>query len=89
MQLIIDIPDDIKNTLDNAERLSNRQLCDLLYAVSEATQLPKHGDLIDKDELEPDCYDLEIHDGEDWRNEYCGVTVTQIEDAEVIIKATS
>ena len=64
-----------------------------LYIIDHAPMgavLPKkHGDLIDRDELKPDCYDLEIHDGDDWRNEYCGVSVTQIDDAKVIIKATS
>lgn len=58
-------------------------------AILDGIVLPEgHGDLIDRSKLVPDCYELEIHDGEDWRNEYCGVSLMQIElDAEVIIEA--
>lgn len=61
----------------------------ILKAIKNGTPLPKgHGDLIDKSKLVPDCYELEIHDGEDWRNECCGVSLMQIEEyAEVIVKA--
>lgn len=39
MQVIIDIPSDIIDTLHNAENLSNSQLCELLYAVTDAKPL--------------------------------------------------
>lgn len=62
---------------------------ELQRLVINGTVLPKgHGDLIDRSKLEPDCYELEIYDGEDWRNEYCGVSLMQIElYADVIIEA--
>lgn len=98
MQVVIEIPDafyEIFNSID----LSNKHWDEkyyvygiaysLLVGLQDGQPLPKgHGDLIDKSKLVPDCYELEIHDGEDWRNAYCGVSLMQIEECtEVIVKA--
>lgn len=62
---------------------------ELQRLVINGTVLPEgHGDLIDRSKLEPDCYELEIYDGEDWRTECCGVSLMQIElYTNVIIEA--
>lgn len=88
MQIVIDIPE--KLVCEGFERLFTEEEKNILIkAIGNGTPLPKgHGDLIDRSKLVPDCYELEIHDGDDWRNEYCGVSLMQIEqDAEVIVKA--
>ena len=86
MKLVIDIPEEEYEEILSSEDCG---LHTLTRAVANGTPLPKgHGDLIDRSKLVPDCYELEIHDGDDWRNEYCGVSLMQIEEyAEVIVKA--
>lgn len=89
MQVVIDIPDDEYQRIMQHYKQFPRDLSRYERRIIDGTPLPKgHGDLIDRSKLVPDCYELEIHDGEDWRNEYCGVSLTQIEiDAEVLVKA--
>lgn len=92
MQVVIDIPEEQYITLNaksQEEVLTVIDISLLIKAIKNGTPLSKgHGDLIDRSKLVPDCYELEIHDGDDWRNEYCGVSLMQIEqDAEVIVKA--
>ena len=88
MQVIIDIDEEYYSYLRRVVFTDN-----ILYRpvaiIAKGKPLPKgHGDLIDRSKLVPDCNELEIHDGDDWRNEYCGVSLMQIEqDAEVIVKA--
>ena len=87
MQIVIDIPE--KNYKD---ALNGIFAVDVVReAVKKGIPLPKgHGDLIDRSKLVPDCYELKIHDGDDWRNGYkkIGVSLMQIEQyAEVIVKA--
>ena len=85
MQIVIDIPEkDYKDTLNGIFAIDV-----VREAVKKGVPLPKgHGDLIDRSKLVSDCYELEIHDGDDWRNEYCGVSLMQIEHyADVIIPA--
>lgn len=90
MQVMIDIPEE---TLESI-KLGMHHRDDVAYIMDQiennSTVLPtKHGDLIDRDKLEPDCEEQELHDGEDWRNEYCGVSLMQLQYyAEVIIPAT-
>ena len=88
MQIVIDIPDEtMEHILDATETFV--EVYDIIRRIANGTPLPKgHGDLIDRDKLVPDCDEQEIHDGEDWRNEYCGVSCMQIEVyAEAIVKA--
>ena len=92
MQIVIDIPEEQYITLNaksQEEVLTVIDISLLIKAIKNGTPLPKgHGDLIDRSKLVPDCYELEIHDGDDWRNEYCGVSLMQIEQyTEVIVKA--
>lgn len=92
MQIVIDIPEEQYITLNaksQEEVLTVIDVSLLIKAIKNGTPLPKgHGDLIDRSKLVPDCYELEIHDGDDWRNEYCGVSLMQIEQyTEVIVKA--
>lgn len=52
MKLVIDIPKDVKETLDRIESLSIKQLGDLQVAVMHGTPLPKeHGRLVDMSEV--------------------------------------
>ena len=44
MRILIDIPDDIKETLDRVENLSNKQLADLQYAIMQGKVLPNDDD---------------------------------------------
>lgn len=95
MQIVIDIPEHIYDAIKKAQEMVSGQrsgktlLQILVNSIENGTPLPKgHGDLIDRSKLVPDCEEQEIHDGEDWRNEYCGVSCMQIEEyAEVIVKA--
>ena len=90
MQIVIDIPEDVYKDIQSHDwKNGGRWYSEEWKAIHNGTPLPKgHGDLIDRSKLVPDCYELEIHDGDDWRNEYCGVSLMQIEqDAEVIVKA--
>ena len=87
MQIVIELAEQYYSALQKFPE----SMCNItMLAVKNGTVLPEnHGDLIDRDKLEPDCYELEIHDGDDWRNEYCGVSLMQIEHyADVIIPAT-
>lgn len=90
MQIVIDIPEEIKKKRDAGKVLSSEEITTVCLAIKNGTLLPKgHGDLIDRSKLVPDCEEQEIHDGEDWRNDYCGVSLMQIEHyTDVIIPAT-
>lgn len=57
------------------------------YERLELYEFYDHGDLIDRDELRADCHEQKIHDDKGCHNEYCGVTLKQIEKAKVIIPA--
>lgn len=87
-EVVIKMPDEMYDWFVNGFP-DKVDLDELQRLVINGTVLPEgHGDLIDRSKLVPDCYELEIHDGDDWRNEYCGVSLMQIEEyAEVIVKA--
>lgn len=89
MQIVIDIPENVYKATQIIKSKYQDVIQIPLDSIRNGIVLPKgHGDLIDRSKLEPDCYELEIHDGDDWRNEYCGVSLMQIEqDTEVIVKA--
>ena len=86
MKLIVEIDEEIYKEWKWEGKYASHSFAQKV--ILNGTPLPKgHGDLIDRSKLVPDCYELEIHDGDDWRNEYCGVSLMQIEeDAEVIVK---
>lgn len=89
MKIVIDIPEEMHKSIEQGSFGAKYTIYDLVGCVMNGKPLPKgHGDLIDRSKLVPDCNELEIHDGDDWRNEYCGVSLMQIEQyAEVIVKA--
>lgn len=80
MEIVIKIPEDMYIYLSNGGNLGASLLIE--KAIKNGTPLPKgHGDLIDRDELEPDT---------EWDNYYDGFTSyseMQIRNADTIIEA--
>lgn len=60
MQIVIDIPEEIKQKRDAGKVLSNEEISTICMAIKNSTPLPKgHGRLIDADALEYDIATLE------------------------------
>lgn len=67
MQIVIDIPESILNTIQADEMISREQLAVLQMHILNGTPLPKgHGRLIDADAFERRCmFDSGIEDMQD------------------------
>lgn len=81
MQIVIDIPEEIKQKRDAGKVLSNMEIAMVCMAIKNGTPLPKgHGRLIDADELKKHKY----HDSDRFEN---AVAVAQIDWAKTIVEA--
>lgn len=81
MQIVIDIPEGILNTIQADEMISREQLAVLQIHILNGTPLPKgHGRLIDADELK----NYKYHDYVTRENV---ISVAQIDWAETVIEA--
>lgn len=82
MQIVIDIPESILNTIQADEMISREQLAVLQVHILNGTPLPKgHGRLIDVDKLEPRDISPEA-----WYSPMWGFELVDIEDAPTIIE---
>ena len=84
MQIVIDIPESIYDTILDDQIISREQLAVLQMHILKGTLLPKgHGDLIDRDDLLADSYCID-----DWSgNEVNIVDVMTVNMADIIIEA--
>lgn len=81
MQIVIDIPEEIKKKRDARKVLSNDEIATICVAIKNGTPLPKgHGRLIDADELKKHKY----HDSDRFEN---AVSIAHIDWADTIIEA--
>ena len=98
MQIVIDIPDEIYETLKNNGVIVNGLRCgktflsEVFAAIANGTPLPKgHGRLIDGDELKTLCYEVLVEEesfsGVDEVSPYNGITEEDIDLAPTIIEA--
>ena len=83
MQIVIEIPESIYDTIQSDEMISREQLAILQMHIMNGTPLPKgHGRLIDADKLEPRDISPEA-----WYSPMWGFELVDIEDAPTIIEA--
>lgn len=65
MQIVIDIPEEIKKKRDAGKVLSSEEIATVCMAIKNGTPLPKgHGDLVDFDKICEEYWDgdyIEIH----------------------------